>query len=57
MEESGAREAAEVLKGGNGYAIKRVKMSSEKLSIPFCGTLLHNRKKRKMLTHFEKSLM
>ena len=29
MEESGAREAAEVLKGGNGYVIKTVKMSSE----------------------------
>ena len=57
MEGSGAREAAEVLKGGNGYAIKRVKMSSEKLSIPFCGTLLHNRKKGKMLTHFERLLM
>ena len=29
MEGSGAREAAEVLKGGNGYVIKTVKMSSE----------------------------
>ena len=29
MKESAAREAVEALKGGNGYVIKMVKMTSE----------------------------
>ena len=56
MEGSGAREAAEVHKGAMAMWLKRSKCL-QKLSVPFCGTLLHNRKKRKMLTHFERSLM
>ena len=52
MEESGDREAVEALKGGNGYMIKIVKMTSENV-FSVLWRCYYTIEKKKMLTHFE----
>lgn len=45
MEESGSGEAVEALEGGNGYAIKMVKMTSETVYSVLWGVITQKKNK------------